>query len=193
MMHPGIAALVALGVALANSVPAGTSLWSADTARSNVTLTVSNFLVARVSGTLPVAAATIVTAADSTIPAQVDVRLDAGQLTTHDANRDAELRSERFFNVARFPVIRFVSDRVAGTDVESFTIHGQLSMRGATHPIVFTTRCVELGRDPDGKRRLRYEAAGGFRRSDYGMTADRGIVGNQVALHVTIEAISSPR
>jgi polyisoprenoid-binding protein YceI len=62
-------------------------------------------------------------------------------------------------------------------------------MRDLTHPIIFATHRVQLGLNGDGKRRIRYEATGGFRRSDYGMTAERGIIGDEVALQVVIEAV----
>jgi len=189
MFGLAIIAPFAIAAALGSATPDNGVAWSADAAHSSVSLSVSQMFFSHLTGTLPVASATIVTAPDSDLPLQVGVVLDAADMTTHDAGRDAELHSERFFDAARYPVIRFTSDRIVGTNADSFTIAGQLSMRDQTHPIVFTTHRVQLGVDGDGKRRIRYEATGGFRRSDYGMTADPGVIGNQVTLHVVLEAV----
>jgi polyisoprenoid-binding protein YceI len=167
------------------------AVWSADAAHSSVALSVSHLLVAKIAGTIPIASATIVTADGETIPLLVDAMLDASALTTHDAQRDAQLRSDRFFDVARFPTITFASERVVETGPASFAIEGELTMRGVTHPLTLNGRLTAMTREAGGKRRARYEASGTFRRSDYGMTYARGIVGNDVRLDVVIEAVDA--
>ena len=125
-----------------------------------------------------------------TVPFLVDTLLNASALTTSDPQRDAQLRSDRFFDVAHFPTITFASERVVETGPHMFDIEGELTMRGVTHPITFNGRIAALRRDESGVRRVRYEATARFRRSDYGMTYARGIVGNDVKLDVVIEAVS---
>ena len=189
MFQLAIVAPFAIAAALGGATPVDGVAWSTDAAHSNVTLSVSQMFFSRLTGTLPVASATVVTAPDSDLPLEFGVVLDSADMTTHDTGRDAALLSDRFFDVARYPIIRFTSDQIVGSNADTFTIHGQLSMRDQTHPIVFTTHRVQLGFDGDGKRRIRYEATGGFHRSDYGMAADPGVIGNEVALRVEIEAV----
>jgi len=189
MLQLAIFGPLVIAAALAGTTPANGVVWSADAAHSNVTLSVSQLFISRLTGTLPIVSATVVTAADSDLPLEVGVVLDSADMTTHDAGRDAALHGDRFFDAARYPTIRFTSDQIDGTNADAFTIHGQLTMRDLTHPIIFATHRVQLGLNGDGKRRIRYEATGGFRRSDYGMTAERGIIGDEVALQVVIEAV----
>jgi polyisoprenoid-binding protein YceI len=167
-------------------------VWSADTARSGVTMSVSHLLVAKIVGTIPFASGTVVTSGDEAVPLLVDTLLNASALSTNDAQRDAQLRSDRFFDVARYPAITFASERVVDTGPRTFDLEGELTMRGVTHPITFSARLAALTRDPNGGRRVRYEASAHFRRSDYGMTYARGIVGNDVRLDVVIEAVEAP-
>ncbi len=162
--------------------------WSADGARSNVTLSVSHLLVAKINGTIPIASATLVSADGALVPLWVDATLDAAALTTHDVQRDADLRSDRFFDTARFPTITFASEHVSETGPLSFAIDGLLSMRGVTRPLRLEAHIAGLHYQGE-RRRVRYEATGRFRRSDFGMTYARGIVGNDVRLDIVIEAV----
>ena len=185
-----------LGIFAATAAFGGTTLpaladavWSADTSRSAVTLSVPHLLVSRITGTIPIASATVVTEEGALAPHIVDVILDSASLTTHDAKRDADLRSDRFFDVIRFPMISFESRRVTETGPLTFTVEGTLTMRGVSRPISFDTHIGGLRVD-GAKRRVRYEAIGRFRRSEYGMTYARGVVGDAVTLDVVIEAVS---
>jgi polyisoprenoid-binding protein YceI len=186
----------ALAAALAAAALAGTAVpaladvvWAVDPGGSTVSLSASELILAKVAGTIPVASGTVVTAGGTETPSRVDVVLQAAALTTHDAKRDADLRGDRFFDVARYPQITFVSERVSATGPQSFTIDGRLTMRGVTRPIRFDARASGVRGDASGKRRVHYDAVGRFRRSDYGMNYARGVVGNVVKLNVTIEAV----
>ena len=172
------------------ALPAAANVvWSVDPAGSTVTLSAKELVVAKVGGTIPVTSGTIVTAGGVTAPSRVDVVLRAGGLTTHDAKRDADLRSDRFFDVARYPQITFVSDRVRTTGPQAFAIDGRLTMHGVTRPITFDAHATGVRSDATGKRRVHYDAVGSFRRGDYGMTYARGVVGNVIKLNVTLEAV----
>jgi len=175
-----------------SSLPAFADVvWSADASRSNVTLTVSHLLIAKITGNIPIASATIVTPDGESIPLLVDAMLNASALTTYDAQRDAQLRSGRFFDVARFPTISFASEHVVATGPETFTIEGELTMRGVTRTIVLDGHVAAIARDASGRRHARFEATGRFRRSDYGMVYARGVVGNDVRLDVVVEAVDA--
>jgi polyisoprenoid-binding protein YceI len=174
----------------ASALPAGAGVvWSVVPAGSSVTLSAKELVVAKVGGTIPIVSGKIVTAGGVTTPSQVDVVLQAAALTTHDAKRDADLRGDHFFDVARYPQITFDSDRVRTTGPQTFSIDGRLTMHGVTRPITFDAHATGVPGDASGKRRVHYDAVGSFRRSDYGMTYARGVVGNVVKLNVTIEAV----
>ncbi|MBV8749577.1 MAG: YceI family protein [Candidatus Eremiobacteraeota bacterium] len=165
-------------------------VWSGDRAHSNVTLSVSQMLVAKIKGTIPIASATVVTADGSTLPLKVDALLDSAAMTTHDPRRDADLRSDKFFDVARFPTITFASERIVATGPDRFAIEGELTMRGVTRALALDGELTGVFADMHGRRHARYVARGRFRRSDYGMVYARGIVGNDVALDIVIEAVN---
>jgi len=192
MLRLGIVRLCALAAALgAPGTPASADVtWSGDGAHSSVSLSVSHMLLSKINGAMPIASATMITADGDTIPRSVDVALNAASLSTGDAQRDVELRSDHFFDCARFPSIAFVSRRVVGATPTTFSIEGELTLHGVTRALTLDGRVAGLTRDGT-RRRVRYEATGRFRRSDYGMSYARGIVGNDVRLDVVIEAFDS--
>jgi polyisoprenoid-binding protein YceI len=178
----------------ASALPAFADVtWGADTTRSDVRLSVSQFFFGRTGGLIPFTSATVVTPDGERTPLHVDAVLNASGLTTNDPQRDAVLRGDRFFDVARYPEITFASERVTAAGLDAFTIAGELTMRGITRPLVLSARVAASSLAPDGSRRVRYEASGRFRRSDYGMTYVRGIVGNDVTLAIVMELVEKTR
>lgn len=164
--------------------------WTVDAAQSQATLRVPYLLLAKTTATIPVESGTVVTGAESTMPVRVDLHFASAALTTGDPKRDADLRSDRFFDVARYPAIVFFSDEIIATNTSTFSIKGTLTMHGASHAIMLDGHSSTEDRSAGGKRHIRYEATGSFRRTDFGMTFYRGVVGNDVTIDVTIEATS---
>ncbi len=192
MTTVGALVLSVLTAFTAPAVPSPSDVvWTADDTQSNVTLSISELLFAKIGGMIPIQSATIVTT-DGGVPLEVDATLDAALLDTHNPGRDAQLRSQKFFNVARFPTIGFASERVTATGPQSFAIDGELSMRGVTHPLHLDGAVTGVRRDADGRERARYEATGRFRRSDYGITYANVVVSDEVALDIVIEASAPP-
>jgi polyisoprenoid-binding protein YceI len=64
----------------------------------------------------------------------VVVEVEAASIDTRNARRDDHLRSEDFFWVERFPLVRFQSDRVERAG-DGFTVAGSLTMRGVTRAL----------------------------------------------------------
>jgi polyisoprenoid-binding protein YceI len=189
MMPIGALLLFALTAFTGPSVASsGDVVWTAN-AQSNVTLSVSRLLSAKIAGTIPIESGTVVTTGAAAAPLSVNATLDASRLDTHDSQRDAQLRGAQFFDVARFPTITFASERVTTTGPDTFAIDGSLTMRGVTHELRLDGHFAGLRTDANGRQYARYEATGSFRRTDYGMTYAPIIVGNNVQLNVDIEAV----
>jgi polyisoprenoid-binding protein YceI len=163
-------------------------VWAGDPTHSTVNVSVTDFFISKVRGRIPIASATVVTTDDPTVPVDIQATLDAASLDTNNPSRDADLRSPHFFDTARYPTIVFDGDHITETGPSAFTIDGELTMRGVTHPLRLDGH-VDNVTDAAGTRRVRFDATGHFHRTDYGMTYARGVVGNDVALNIVLEAI----
>jgi polyisoprenoid-binding protein YceI len=69
-------------------------------------------------------------------------------ITTASPSVDAQLKSETFFDVARFPTMTFVSTGIALADQNSGIVTGNLRMLGITRPVRLTFH--SRGRRPAG-------------------------------------------
>ena len=96
--------------------------------------------------------------------ARLTLTVDAASIDTKNRKRDDHLRSADFFDVAKFPVVTFQSDRVAPGG-SGATVHGRLTMRGVTREIEVPVQLEFVGTDA-------LVARGEFalNRQDYGIS-----------------------
>lgn len=167
---------------------AQTETWTVDPVHSTAQFTARHFGIVPVIGTIPITSASVKLTPGSQIPTVVDAALDAAKVDTHDDRRDGDLRSAHFFDVANTPEIRFASTKVEGTDPKHFTVTGNLTMHGQTHPIVLDAQVVAAGKTPRGQSLIAYAATATLDRTQWGMTYGPMIVGNSIDLSLNVEA-----
>jgi polyisoprenoid-binding protein YceI len=127
----------------------------------------------------------------STLRADVTVR--TASIHTLNDQRDAHLRTPDFFAADEFPTMTFRSTRavVAGDEV---ALHGDLTIRGTTKPVVLTGRYRGAGVDPWGGQRIAFEATTTIDRQDFGVSFNQvvegvGMIGDEVEISIAIEAV----
>jgi polyisoprenoid-binding protein YceI len=124
------------------TVAAGT--YTIDPTRSRVTFTTSHaFGLGPVAGTMAVRDG-VITVADDPTRSSVRARVDAGSFTTDKRRRDTDIRSKRFLDAANHPDLAFVSDRLV-RDGAGWKLHGHLTVRGRTAPVVLEVLSAEAG------------------------------------------------
>lgn len=182
-----LACSVAL-LASASAIAASTQTWTVDPVHSTAQFTAKHFGIVPVIGTIPIRSASVQLQPGAQIPEKVSADLDASKLDTHNDMRDGDLRSEHFFNVSSTPDITFVSTKIEGNDPKHFTITGDLTMHGQTHPVTLNAQVVAAGKTPRDRSLIAYSAATSIDRTQWGMTYGPMIVGNGVDIAVNIEA-----
>lgn len=177
-------------IALATSLPAAaaTQSWSVDPVHSTAQFTARHFGIVPVVGTIPVVSASVELNPPSQIPVALSAQLDASKVDTHNDQRDGDLKSPHFFNVAAYPTIKFVSTKIEGADPKHFTITGDLTMHGETHPVTLSAQVAGAGPSPRGQMLIAYSATATIDRTQWGMTYGPMIVGNNVDLSINAEA-----
>ena len=68
--------------------------------------------------------------------ASVNVTIDASSVDSRVEMRDKDLRSDHFFDVAKFPTITFVSKRVEAASAGKLKVIGDLTIHGVTKEAV---------------------------------------------------------
>ncbi len=173
--------------------PADPSLWRIDKSHSELSFSIRHFM-GRVRGTFRDWSGTIVAADPARWEnATVDVTIRAASIFTDHEKRDEDLRSGDFFAADSFPVITFRSTRIERSGDQA-KIHGNLTMRGVTRPVVLEGRFLGHGRFPNNLERVGFEAATTINRLDYGVRWNRLVegagmtLGDDVKIEVTVEA-----
>jgi polyisoprenoid-binding protein YceI len=166
--------------------------WTVDPVHSTAQFTARHFGIVPVIGTIPITKASVALDAGSQIPLAVSAELDASKIDTHNDMRDGDLRSAHFFNVVSTPDIRFASTKIEGTDPKNFTIAGDLTMHGQTHPVVLNAQVIASGKSPRGRSIIAYGASVTLDRTQWGMTFGPLMVGNSVDISLNIEADGPP-
>jgi polyisoprenoid-binding protein YceI len=129
---------------------------------------------------------------------RIDAEIDVSTVNTNDKDRDAHLKTADFFEVEKYPVIKFVSTKVEKTGENEYKATGDLTIHGVTKQIVLTIDEVSAeGKDPWGNTRIGASAKGKISRKDFGLTwsapLETGglLVGDDVKLEFDIEAIKA--
>ncbi|HEY1429675.1 MAG TPA: YceI family protein [Candidatus Tumulicola sp.] len=188
MKISSVAAPLILAFAFAPAIAAANETWTVDPVHSNAQFTAKHFGIVPVVGTIPIKSASVTLSGSSQIPVSVKADLDVSKIDTHNDDRDGDLRSEHFFNAAANPNIRFTSTKVEGTDPKHFTIVGDLTMAGQTHPVTLDAQVLAAGKSPRGRSIIAYSATATVDRTQWGMTYGEMAVGNSVDLALNIEA-----
>jgi polyisoprenoid-binding protein YceI len=118
----------------------------------------------------------------------VNVALKADSIDTGIDDRDKDLQSTKFFDVANHPEITFQSSQVEKRD-EGFVAHGELTMRGVTRPIEIPFVFSQVTKNQKGRLRMGVVASVTLNRQDYGVGSDwvHSAVPNFIGDEVTVE------
>lgn len=188
LLVPFLAAPAA-GQAAAASAPA---VWNIDRSHSSVTFQIRHF-VSRVRGSFDDVKGTITADAESWQKGTVDVQIATSSIDTGNERRDTHLKSPDFFAADSFPVIGFRSTRIERRGDEA-RIHGNLTMRGVTRPVVLDGRFTGLMKSAQGDR-VGFEASTTVNRMDFGVTYNRAMegggvmLGDDVKVEINVEAV----
>lgn len=94
---------------------------------------------------------------------------EAASIATGNARRDADLRGEAFFDVARFPRLRFHSTSVT-PGADGFSVAGVLTIRDSSRPVRFRVTILQpRAVDPFGNWRVSFGASLTLNRRDFGV------------------------
>jgi polyisoprenoid-binding protein YceI len=125
----------------------------------------------------------------------LEVVMQADSIDTRQADRDAHLKSEDFFNAAAFPQLKFVSTSVAQTGADEFAVTGELTIKDVTKPLTIEFEYTGAATDPFGNKRVGLEGEAEINRTDFGLVwnavLETGgvLVSDKIKLEFEISAI----
>ncbi len=172
-----------------------TGNWTIDPAHTNVNFGIRHFGISQVRGRFDDVAGTI--AADATHPEKslVQVTIQSTSIDTNVKMRDDDLRSDHYFDVAKYPTITFQSTQIKKGKNGGFVANGNLTMHGVTKTVALPFHVSGPIKDAFGGTRFGLETAVHVNRLDYGIGNGQALadgdmaIGNDVAIVISVEAV----
>ena len=122
---------------------------------------------------------------DSLSASHFDVTIDVKTINTGIDQRDNHLRSEDYFEAAKYPSIHFVSTQVTtSTNKEYFFVFGKLTIKDVTKEISFPFKATPKEND------MLFEGEFTLNRRDYNVGGGSITMGDNVKLRLNVQAKS---
>lgn len=121
--------------------------------------------------------------------ASASVVIKSASVDTNHAERDKHLRSDDFFDVERYPEIRFESTRYQADGAMAGMLYGNLTLHGTTRPVALKMSKIGEGQDPWGGHRIGFDGSTTISRSDFGIDKNLGPASEEVEIMISIEGI----
>lgn len=190
--------IAAISTIIALSLPAlaVASTWNIDPDHSNVGFKVRHLMVSNVKGSFEKHTGVVDINDKDITKSKVDVTIDTASINTNVKKRDDHLRSPDFFDVAKYPVMTFVSKKVAKAGNDKLKVTGDLTLHGITKEVVLDVEGPSKeSKDPWGAIRRGATANTTINRKDFGLVWNKALetggvaVGEDVTITLEIEMI----
>ena len=165
-----IAVVAGMAVGLSLPARAATSTWQIDPQHSSAQFAVRHLGLSTVRGAFSKLSGTMVLDDQDITKSSVEVTIDVNTVDTREPDRDKDLRSERFFDVAHFPTMTFKSKKVEQVAPGKLRLTGELTIRGTSREVTLDVDGPTAAvKDPWGNQRLAATATTKINRQDYGV------------------------
>src|SRR5471030_1147712 len=121
----------------------------------------------------------------------LNVNIDVASVSTGNAILDAELRSDEFFDVAKFPVAVYTGSQIRFQGDTPVEVVGTLTLHGVSRPLNLKLETFKCYPNPRLKREVcGTEASATFDRGDFGVANGQAYgYSLKTILHIQAEAI----
>ncbi len=110
--------------------------WQIDPGHSSAQFSVRHMVIATVHGEFDGPTGTVsFDPKDIAGTLKADATINAKSLNTRNAERDRDLKSDLFLNVAKYPTITFKSKKAAASGPGRFSVTGDLTIHGVTREV----------------------------------------------------------
>lgn len=166
--------------------------YNLDPSHSTIQFKVKHLMIANVAGVFEKFKGTVDIDEKDITKSVVQVSIEMGSLNTNIAKRDEHLRSPDFFDVAKFPIMTFVSTKVEKAGADKLKVTGNLSIKGVTRVVVLNVDgpTGEI-KTPQGDIKRGASATTTINRQDFGVSWSKKLDGGGVVVaddvHISID------
>lgn len=191
-----MAAVLALGAAfwIPGGIAAQVRTYTLDPVHTRILFAVDHAGFSRALGTVSGSTGTLRFDPADWTSARLEARVPLQRLELGDADWNRATLAPGLLDARHHPQAVFTSSRVEPLGATRARIHGTLSLRGISRPVVLDTTFNASRRHPlpPFRRTLGFSAVAMLSRSDFGIRAWPGLIGDDVELRIEVEAVHAP-
>ncbi len=188
--------LALLAVTLAAPAVASADTWKIDPVHTTVEFTVHHMTISSVRGQFDKVAGTITAKDNDPSSVAIEATIETASIDTRSSDRDADLKSANFLDVAKYPTMTFKSKKIEAAGPGKWKVIGDLTLHGVTREVTLDVEGPHGPvKDPWGNTRAGAFATTTVSRKAFGLTwnkmieAGGAIVGDAVAVTINVEAV----
>lgn len=172
-----------------------TGTYSIDPSHSRIGFVARHAMVTKVRGSFNEFDGTGYFDAENPAASNLRLTIKAASIDTRNADRDAHLRSNDFFDMETYPEITFASTAVEQIGHDEYRVTGDLTLKGVTRPVTVDLEYTGSAVDPFGNHRIGFEGKTTVNRKDWGVNwnaaleAGGVLVSEKVTLEFEVSAI----
>lgn len=170
--------------------------WTIDASHSEVHFKVKHLMISTVTGTFGSYEGSVETTNDDDFEgATVNFSADIDSISTGQEQRDGHLKSADFFDAANFPKLTFVSTSFEKSGDDTYTVKGDLTIRGVSKPVTLTAEFGGIMTDFYGQTKAGFDIQGKINRQNFGLAwsavteAGGIVVSDEVKLVLNIQVV----
>lgn len=185
-MYKSFFSILSASLIIAGLARAEVTVYQIDPVHSGVSFKVRHHFT-KVPGSFATFGGEIHYDADDLAKSKVIATIDAASVNTNSERRDNHLRGEDFFETVTHPEISFESTRWEALGGSKYKVNGDLTMVGKTVPVELA---VEFLGEGEGNRGIisGWDATTTLDRDQWGITYGPGIIGDEIAVEINIQA-----
>lgn len=174
-----------------------TGEYTVDASHSQIGFSARHAMVTKVRGTFKDFAGTGFLDEENPANSKLEVTIQAASIDTRNADRDAHLKSNDFFAMDEFPVIKFSSTSFEKIEAATYRVTGDLTIKGVSKSISIDLDVTGTAIDPWGNQRVGFEGATTINRTDWGVNWNAALeaggilVSEKISLEFEISAIKN--
>ncbi len=163
--------------------------------RSSITFKVPHLILFHVERKFKKFDGQVITQQDDFTKSHIEVSIPVNSIYTGNQDRDNNLQGGDFFAAGQFPNILFTSTSIVNIGEQTYTMYGDLTIRGVKKPV--SLNVVYYGQKvlSNGKMRMNFTATGTLNRFEYGLQwnevleSGKSLVGETVGITLKIALI----
>ncbi|MDX1979106.1 MAG: YceI family protein [Bryobacteraceae bacterium] len=183
----------------ASSLWAQQSAYTIDTLHSAAHFSVRHMMITTVRGQFGGVKGAVRFDPKNPAATTIEATIDCSTINSGEPKRDADLKGEEFFDVKKYPVMKFKSNKVEAAGAGRLKVTGELTINATTRQVVLDVDGpTPPVKDTRGREKVGASATTKISRKDFGITWNQVLeaggvaVSDEVSITIDLELIKTP-